>query len=141
MADSRTAAVHAQDSGERIAKNRKQRVEHQRDDGGPFADAADEGNRDQEAEQRETGDGLHHVGEAEQRRAQGCAARQQDAQRQPGADGDGHGTQHQDEMLAGQLRHLLQQVGRDHSVAKKARASGPLDFANSAGVVRTSSLP
>ena len=34
--------VDAQDSGERVAKNRKQRVEHQRDDGGALADAADE---------------------------------------------------------------------------------------------------
>jgi hypothetical protein len=42
--------VDAENSGQSVAKNRKQRVEHQGDDRGAFADAADERNRDQEAE-------------------------------------------------------------------------------------------
>ena len=81
MADSRTAAIDAQNSGQGIAKNGQQRVEHQGDDRGPLADAADERNRDQETEQGQTGDGLHHVGEAEERSAQRCAAREQNAER------------------------------------------------------------
>ena len=102
MADSRTAASTPRIPASVLRRMRKQRVEHQRDDRGPLADASDERNRDQESEQREAGDGLHHVGEAEQQASAGGAAREQNAERNPDRRRDGHGRQHQHEMLAGQ---------------------------------------
>ena len=68
--------IDAENSGDRVAQDRQQRIEHQRDDRGVLPDAADERDRNQKAEQREAGDGLADAGESERpaaRRA-GCEA-------------------------------------------------------------------
>ena len=67
--------VHAEDADQGVAQDRQQRVEAQRDDRGALADAADERQRHQKAEQRQAGDGLRDIGEAQaQRRAPGAPA-------------------------------------------------------------------
>src|SRR5436309_5461272 len=48
-----------------VAQDGEQRVEHESDDGGAFANAADEWNGNEETEECETGDGLENAGNAE----------------------------------------------------------------------------
>ena len=106
MADSRTAASTPRMPDQRIAQNRQQRVEHQRHDGGALADAADQRHGNQKAEQRQAGDGLHHVGESQHPGTPCGAARDQNAGGDGQADGDGHRDQHQRQMLERELADL-----------------------------------
>ena len=64
-AESRTAGSTPRMSGHGIAQNRQQRIDHQRDDRRMLPDAADERDRDQETKERQAGNGLADVSNAE----------------------------------------------------------------------------
>ena len=64
-----------------VAKDREQRVEDERDDGGARADAADERNGNEEAEEREAGNRLKNAGDAERDGAQRWALHDEHAER------------------------------------------------------------
>lgn len=89
-----------------IAENGKQRVEHERDDGGAMANAANERNGNQKSEQRQTGDGLEHTGDTQRYRAQSGALHDKHAKRHANDDGDGHGNQNEDHMIESGAENL-----------------------------------
>ena len=89
-----------------IAKNGQQRVKHERDDGGAAADAADEGDGNQESKQRQAGDGLKNAGDAERESAKGRALHDEHAQRDADGDGDEHGDQDQLHMIERGVKNL-----------------------------------
>ena len=77
-----------------VAKNGQQGVKDERDDGGAAADAADERDGNEKAEEREAGNGLKNVGDAESDgSAKGRALHDEHAERDRDGDGDEHGDQ------------------------------------------------
>jgi hypothetical protein len=138
----RDRRVHLQDAGVGVAHDRQQRVEDEGDDRGAGADAAHEGERDQEPEQSEAGDRLQHSGHGQHRPRQALLSREQD----PDGNADGHrhrrGEQHQDQVLdhqAGQLRAALGQEAQ-HAPAHP-RAIGPVTAGRRRGSRRRSRRP
>src|SRR5207249_5379548 len=131
--------------------DRQQRVEDERHDGGARADAADVGDRDQEPEQRQTGNRLQQVGDAEDPPAGDATAKREDAERYTSRDGR-QGRNHDEtrvlERQAQRLRPVVPQEREEAhqfsdvpSVRAKARASGSLDPRRSRGEPRNTRPP
>ena len=74
-AHSTTALVDPLDAGDGAAQDRQHRIQRQRDERGAGADAADERQRDEEAEERQAGNGLREIGESDDRSGQPGAMR------------------------------------------------------------------
>ena len=82
-----------------IAKNGEKRVQDQGDDCSATSDAADEGNGNQKAKERETGNRLQDAGDAEGQRSQGRAVNDEHAKGNADGDGEEHGDENKDQVI------------------------------------------
>src|SRR5947199_4820623 len=137
--------VHTGDPLVGVANDGQERVEDERDDGGPRADAADERQRDEESEQREARHRLEHVRHAQNGAPPRRPPREQDAQRHADHDRRTGRDRDQIQMLAYESQDFLRVPGVEfpepHAAAMKARHSGLSDLRNSSGVPRNASRP
>src|SRR5216683_2043860 len=82
-----------------IAQDGEKRVEDQSDDGGALADAADEGNGNEEAEKGQAGNSLEDTGDAKRDGAQSRAVDDEHAERDANENRNGHGNDDESEMV------------------------------------------
>ena len=109
-----------------IANHRQQRVESERDDRQTICTSAQPRQRQQQSEERETGNGLHYVGAAQHKRLPLWTARQQDSQRHSDKDGQQHGNSHQPQVFGGQGRHFAFMGEEEVQTISRAFDRGPV---------------
>src|SRR6266702_2506344 len=140
-----------------IAQDGEKRVEDQSDDGGALAEAADEGNGNEEAEKGEAGNGLEDAGDAKGDGAQSGAVDDEHAERDANENRNGHGDDDESEMVErggkdfgavlgeeGPTAHLGAHAGTPGatiSEAVKARTSGWSRRRNSCGEALATTRP
>src|ERR1043166_8224718 len=130
--------VDTKNSCERIAQNRKQRVDHQRDHSGAWSDASDEWDRDQESKKRKARHGLQHIGDTEHRTRPGGAARKQDSNWDADGGGDGHRHQNEHYMLRSQTENVIDE-SRPHIPLSRTTERGGSVFPQILGSVSAKS--
>src|SRR6266571_3167784 len=140
-----------------IAQDGEKRVEDQSDDGGALANAADEGNGNEEAEKGEAGNGLEDARDAKRDGAQSGAVDDEHAERDANENRNGHGDDDESEMVErggkdfgavlgeeGPTAHLGAHAGTPGatiSEAVKARTSGWSRRRNSCGEALATTRP
>src|SRR6266581_4511080 len=140
-----------------IAQDGQKRVEDQSDDGGALANAADEGNGNEEAEKGEAGNSLEDAGDAKRDGAQSGAVDDEHAERDANENRNGHGNDDESEMVErggedfgavlgeeGPTAHLGAHAGTPGatiSEAVKARTSGWSRRRNSCGEALATTRP
>ena len=126
------------DTGEpniRVAKDGKNCVQDERDDGGALADAADERNGNEKTKEGEARDGLENAGDAERDGSQSRTLHDEHAKRNANEDGDSHRDDHQ--------RHVIQSGTEDfasmlHHKSPRVHAEAPGATSREAVNARTS---
>src|ERR1700674_1333776 len=98
--------IDAREANVSVAQDGEKRVEDQSDDGGAAADAANEGNGNQETEKREAGNGLQNACDAESDSAQRGALYHDHAERDADENRKGHGDDDEREVLEGGVQDL-----------------------------------
>src|SRR6266851_1481308 len=104
------------DSGKadvRVAQDGEKRVEDESDDGGAFADAADEWDGNQKAEEGETRDSLKNAGDAQRDSSKRAALHDEHAKRNADENGDHHGNDYEREVVDGGPENFGAVLGKE----------------------------
>ena len=101
---------HLGQTGEEAAQQGQQRIQGERHHRRRRADAAEQGHGEQQAEDRQAGDGLHRIGQGEHRRGPTGPAMEGQAERQGDQHRQSDGDRHQQQMFAAALQDFDRQV-------------------------------
>ena len=127
-------AVHAQNSGVRVAQDREQSVEGQRQNRHSFGALTEPRHGQQESEQRKTGNRLEKIRSTENGPHEPRPAGEQNAKRQADGHGKERGETHQPDVLEGERENLVPVVQKK---IEQAHSGPPL----SPGVVGPAAGP